>query len=724
MVALPSLSPPPPRPSPSPATPRRRPPPPPPPHATPSHRVRSRPATVVSAASGVTDGYHSTIRSLNSRGRHVPRKSLGQNYMLNSKVNEELVAAAGVEEGDVVLEIGPGTGSLTAALLDAGATVFAVEKDKHMATLVNDRFGSTEQLKIIEEDITKFNVRSHFLPFLEEKSHHRRKYAKVVSNLPFNVSTEVVKLLLPMGDVFSVTVLLLQDETALRFADASIQTPEYRPINVFVNFYSEPEYKFKVERTNFFPQPKVDGAVISFKLKNSGDYPPVNSAFNGKRKMLRKSLQHLCSSSEIEAALANIGLPVTLTLPVLARFSPVVARPSGFSCNNSGDGSSSSPTGHCRWAHIHPAPGKISTPIQLIHPHLVHVVAYKNPRYAATDQSPLSPPLRFSIRRRRPNQSPRGGGDLGFPRPRRRRLPPRHRPLLPSSIPGGLRRVACPKMRPVFCGNLDYDARQSEIERLFSKYGRVERVDMKSGFAFVYMEDERDADEAIHRLDRIEFGRKGRRLRVEWTKEDRSGGRRGNSKRSPNNTRPTKTLFVINFDPINTRTRDLERHFDQYGKISNVRIRRNFAFVQYELQEDATKALEGTNGSTLMDRVISVEYALRDDDEKRNGYSPERRGRDRSPDRRDYRGRSASPYGRGRERGSPDYGRGRERGSPDYGRGGDRGSPDYRRGASPQGGNKGDERGSPPNNYDRERREASPGYDRPRSRSPARYERE
>uniref|UniRef100_A0A0D9YLI8 rRNA adenine N(6)-methyltransferase n=1 Tax=Oryza glumipatula TaxID=40148 RepID=A0A0D9YLI8_9ORYZ len=730
MVALPSLSPPPPRPSPSPATPRRRPPPPPPPHATPSHRVRSRPATVVSAASGVTDGYHSTIRSLNSRGRHVPRKSLGQNYMLNSKVNEELVAAAGVEEGDVVLEIGPGTGSLTAALLDAGATVFAVEKDKHMATLVNDRFGSTEQLKIIEEDITKFNVRSHFLPFLEEKSHHRRKYAKVVSNLPFNVSTEVVKLLLPMGDVFSVTVLLLQDETALRFADASIQTPEYRPINVFVNFYSEPEYKFKVERTNFFPQPKVDGAVISFKLKNSGDYPPVNSAFNGKRKMLRKSLQHLCSSSEIEAALANIGLPVTCSPDFLQSLHGLQASVATIVVMHPIPIKKTVPISltitchHHSWAHIHPAPGKISTPIQLIHPHLVHVVAYKNPRYAATDQSPLSPPLRFSIRRRRPNQSPRGGGDLGFPRPRRRRLPPRHRPLLPSSIPGGLRRVACPKMRPVFCGNLDYDARQSEIERLFSKYGRVERVDMKSGFAFVYMEDERDADEAIHRLDRIEFGRKGRRLRVEWTKEDRSGGRRGNSKRSPNNTRPTKTLFVINFDPINTRTRDLERHFDQYGKISNVRIRRNFAFVQYELQEDATKALEGTNGSTLMDRVISVEYALRDDDEKRNGYSPERRGRDRSPDRRDYRGRSASPYGRGRERGSPDYGRGRERGSPDYGRGGDRGSPDYRRGASPQGGNKGDERGSPPNNYDRERREASPGYDRPRSRSPARYERE
>ncbi|CAL5024340.1 unnamed protein product [Urochloa decumbens] len=321
MVALTSLSPAPPRPSLTPAAPRRRPPPGPSPRGrTYSRSIRIlRAATVADAAPGADD-YHSTVRSLNSRGRHVPRKSLGQNYMLNSKVNEELVAAAGVEEGDVVLEIGPGTGSLTAALLEAGATVFAVEKDKHMATLVKDRFGSTERLKVIEEDITKFHIRSHFVPFMKEKHHATEKPAKVVSNLPFNVSTEVVKLLLPMGDVFSVVVLMLQDETAVRLADASIQTPEYRPINLFVNFYSEPEYKFRVDRENFFPRPKVDGAVISFKLKNSEGYPPVapktffsmvNSAFNGKRKMLRKSLQHLCTSSEIEAALHNIGLPVT-----------------------------------------------------------------------------------------------------------------------------------------------------------------------------------------------------------------------------------------------------------------------------------------------------------------------------------------------------------------------------------------------------------------------------
>lgn len=228
-------------------------------------------------------------------------------------------------------------------------------------------------------------------------------------------------------------------------------------------------------------------------------------------------------------------------------------------------------------------------------------------------------------------------------------------------------------MRPIFCGNFEYDARQSELERLFGRYGKVDRVDMKSGFAFVYMEDERDAEDAIRALDRTEFGRHGRRLRVEWTKQERGGRRSGSARRSSPNSRPAKTLFVINFDPVNTRIRDLEKHFEPYGKVLNVRIRRNFAFIQFETQDDATKALEATNMSKLMDRVISVEYAARDDDDRPNG---DRRGRDKSPERRGRdHGRSASPYGRGAERASPDYGRGpspyrkpEQRGSPDYGR--------------------------------------------------------
>ncbi|XP_074319642.1 serine/arginine-rich splicing factor RS41 isoform X1 [Silene latifolia] len=270
-------------------------------------------------------------------------------------------------------------------------------------------------------------------------------------------------------------------------------------------------------------------------------------------------------------------------------------------------------------------------------------------------------------------------------------------------------------MRPIFCGNFDFEARSSDLERLFKRYGTVDRVDMKSGFAFIYMEDERDAEYAIKELDRTEYGRKGRRLRVEWTKHER-GDRKPVSTKKSANLRPSKTLFVINF-PYQTQTRDLERHFDPYGKIANVRIRKNFAFVQYEFLEDAIKALEATNMSKFLDRVITVEYSARgdDDDNRRNGHSPDRRDRDRSR-------RSPSPYKRVRR--SPDYGAGssplahrRERASPVYGnqssrspRRVERGSPDYnrKRSLSPR----------------RDRR-ASPVYrgrGRSRSRSPRRVE--
>ncbi|CAN1794098.1 Serine/arginine-rich splicing factor RS31 [Linum perenne] len=246
--------------------------------------------------------------------------------------------------------------------------------------------------------------------------------------------------------------------------------------------------------------------------------------------------------------------------------------------------------------------------------------------------------------------------------------------------------------RPIFVGNFEFETRQSELERLFSKYGRVERVDMKSGFAFVYFEDDRYAADAIRGLDQIPFGYDRRRLSVEWARVFFFFGERGRQKEGPRHQRPTKTLFVINFDPVRTRLEDIKRHFEPYGEITNVRIRRNFAFVQFEMQEDATKALESTHLSKILDRVVSVEYALRDDDA--------------SPKRVSYR--SPSPVYRRRP--SPDYGRPH---SPVYDKYsgaaaayGRRASPDYTRSRSPFRG-----------------RNRSPVYDRFRSRSPMRRSR-
>lgn len=160
--------------------------------------------------------------------------------MLNDEINEQLVASANVEEGDLILEIGPGTGSLTNVLIDAGATVLAIEKDAHMAALVRERFADTNRFKVLQEDFIKCHIRSHMLSMLESMGSlsEKPRYAKVVANIPFNISTDVIKQLLPTGDIFSEIVLLLQDETALRLVESSLRTSEYRPINIFVNFYS------------------------------------------------------------------------------------------------------------------------------------------------------------------------------------------------------------------------------------------------------------------------------------------------------------------------------------------------------------------------------------------------------------------------------------------------------------------------------------------------------
>lgn len=180
------------------------------------------------------------------------------------------------------------------------------------------------------------------------------------------------------------------------------------------------------------------------------------------------------------------------------------------------------------------------------------------------------------------------------------------------------------------------------------------------------MEEEQDAEDAIRSLDNREFGRQRRRLCVEWAKQGDGPIRRREERRGVSNLKPAKTLFVINFDPINTSVRDLETHFEPYGKLIRVHIHKNFAFVQYETQEEATKALESTNMSKVMERIITVEYAARENDDP--------------PTRSGGRRQSPGPRGSHRGRGSPDYGRGspvydryrsrspptRHRSSPDY----------------------------------------------------------
>ncbi|GFH17747.1 uncharacterized protein HaLaN_14442, partial [Haematococcus lacustris] len=148
--------------------------------------------------------------------------------------------------------------------------------------------------------------------------------------------------------------------------------------------------------------------------------------------------------------------------------------------------------------------------------------------------------------------------------------------------------------RPIYCGNYEYNMEEDEIRRIFEEYGDVGRIDMKT-FAFVYMLNERDAERAIRKLDGKECGFKRRPLRVQWAKTKDADRKR--------NARPSTTLFVVNFDLSRTRERDVERHFEQYG-----RIKRSYAFVQFEQLEDAEYAMKRSNGTQLLGRTVTVEY--------------------------------------------------------------------------------------------------------------------
>ncbi|KAL6747989.1 hypothetical protein V8C86DRAFT_3147334 [Haematococcus lacustris] len=198
--------------------------------------------------------------------------------------------------------------------------------------------------------------------------------------------------------------------------------------------------------------------------------------------------------------------------------------------------------------------------------------------------------------------------------------------------------------RPIYCGNYEYN------------------------FAFVYMLNERDAERAIRKLDGKECGFKRRPLRVQWAKTKDADRKR--------NARPSTTLFVVNFDLSRTRERDVERHFEQYGRIKRVEIKKSYAFVQFEQLEDAEYAMKRSNGTQLLGRTVTVEYVQnenpnaarergfpdpvsrdvyygdrsRDSPHRSRERSPVGRGspRDRSPPLRRSRSRSPLPASRGR----------------------------------------------------------------------------
>lgn len=239
-----------------------------------------------------------------------PRKGLSQNFLIDGNIIRKIASTACTEKGDTILEIGPGPGSLTEELLLQGAHVIAVEKDAVLAKALERLKGPERHLEVFEDDIMKFPVRE----VLKEKL--QGKKAKLVANLPYHLTTPILASLVPMNDIFSSLIVMVQDEVARRFA-AVPGTSEYSSFTVFLNFYTNPRYAFQVSKNCFYPVPGVQSAIAVFDLKeppkvsNVDDFfKMTRTSFEHRRKMLRASLKDLYGSENVTAALGDLGLNV------------------------------------------------------------------------------------------------------------------------------------------------------------------------------------------------------------------------------------------------------------------------------------------------------------------------------------------------------------------------------------------------------------------------------
>lgn len=238
----------------------------------------------------------------------APKKGLSQNFLTDGNILRKIVKTADVMPGDVILEIGPGPGSLTEELLKAGAHVIAVEKDVKFAGALDRLQTPDNRLQVYCADIMEFPIKEKLQPFLEAG-----KKAKTIANLPYHLTTPIIASLVTHDELFSLLVLMVQEEVARRFT-AKPRTSDYSSFTVFLQFYSTPSYGFMVSKSCFYPSPKVDSAIVKLELKEAAlkegvedFFQMTRTAFEHRRKMLRGSLKELYGAPEIEKALLAIG---------------------------------------------------------------------------------------------------------------------------------------------------------------------------------------------------------------------------------------------------------------------------------------------------------------------------------------------------------------------------------------------------------------------------------
>lgn len=248
----------------------------------------------------------------------VANKKLGQNFLVNYDVIEKIITAADVNKNDLIIEIGPGLGTLTKSLLENAGKVICIELDKRMIEILNDRFKFYSNFKLINEDVLKVDLDK----LIKENKDDKLKSVKIVANLPYYITTPIImKLLESKLDIKSITVMV-QKEVAERLVDKP-GGKNSGAITYGVNYYTVPEKIIDVPNSSFIPAPEVTSSVIklnildklSVKVENEQLlFKLIKVAFMQKRKTLLNALANgnIASKESIEKMLTNLGFDLKI----------------------------------------------------------------------------------------------------------------------------------------------------------------------------------------------------------------------------------------------------------------------------------------------------------------------------------------------------------------------------------------------------------------------------
>lgn len=246
------------------------------------------------------------------------KKKYGQNFLKDDSIPNKIVSVSDIKEDSLVIEIGPGAGSLTSKLVAKAKQVLAYEIDDSLENILDENLVGYDNVDIIFDDFLKRNIKEDL-----KKYNYTNLY--VIANLPYYITTPIITKIIEEKLDIEKIVVMVQKEVADRFS-AKPGTKDYGSITVFLNYYFDIKKEFIVSRNCFIPKPNVDSCIISFVSKNSNNlvrneelfFKLVRDSFKFKRKTLRNNLRGY-PLEKIEEVLSKYKLDLSVraeTLPL------------------------------------------------------------------------------------------------------------------------------------------------------------------------------------------------------------------------------------------------------------------------------------------------------------------------------------------------------------------------------------------------------------------------